>query len=132
MTEAITLTNATYGIRVTAESAANYIDITTVNAGCDEIDEAAEDFTRAGEVVNSAASNLDAQVLQIDGATLQPTIESYGDAILGVKQSITEITDSIRASAIDAYNRLQVQLNNIAQDEFNQAVAKAKEKETSQ
>ena len=96
-------------------SASEDLDIDTINAGCDIIDQAAADFVKAGKKVEEATDECGADALEVDGTTMIDSIENCANEIIGVEADIKSITQEIRNSALNKYNELQAQLNEAAE-----------------
>lgn len=90
----------TYGIT----SSSQIIDIEGIQAGVNKIKTTAEDFTTCGNTVNKAADTCDAKALEIEGKTMQPTIEELATNIKDLKASVDELADSILSAANTVYN----------------------------
>ena len=96
-------------------SASEDLDIDTINAGCDIIDQAAADFVKAGKKVEETTDECGADALEVDGTTMIDSIENCANEIIGVEADIKSITQEIRNSALNKYNELQAQLNEAAE-----------------
>lgn len=111
-----------YGI--TSDS--QIIDIGTINKGCDQIDEAAKDFTTSGKKVVSAGSTCNKDALSVDDKSMQPALEELGEEIQALDGKVTDFTAQIRSIASQVYNA-QVQELRAYQEEQRKAAENQKE-----
>lgn len=89
-----------YGIT----SASQIIDIDGIQAGINKIKTASEDFTACGNIVENAATTCNEKALEIEGKTMQPTIEELATSIKSLKDSVDELVDGILSTANSIYN----------------------------
>lgn len=89
-----------YGIT----SSKQIIDIEGIQSGVNRIKATAEDFTACSNMVTNAADTCDKNALQMDGQTMQPTIEELSTNIKNLKQFVDELADSILSAANSIYN----------------------------
>lgn len=108
-----------YGI--TNES--QMIDMVTINAGCDLIDLAADDFLNAGDIVIEASSICDKNAMSVDGKSMQPGIEELGTAIKEIQISITKLTNEIRSLALQVYSAQSAELQTYRENQRKAAEA---------
>ena len=84
-----------YGIT----SSSQLIDIATIYAGCDKIDEAAKRYIDCSKKINNASTICNKDAMSIDGKTLQPTMDELADQIKSLTGNITSFTAEIRSIA---------------------------------
>ena len=89
-----------YGI--TSES--QLIDISAIRAAVEKIKSTAQDFTDCGNTVSEASSECNSEALEIEGMTMQPTMDDLAEQIKSIKNSVEEMADSILSVANQVYN----------------------------
>ena len=92
-------------------NAADYIDKTTALAACDKIIDYAGDYRKMGIAVQDCASDFSADVLSVEGQDMQNSIRETGSSIKDVEVYIEEIAELIKQEIIEAYNKIQEELN---------------------
>lgn len=90
------------GYGITSES--QLIDISTICAGCDTIDEGAEYFDTCSKVLLQASETCDKTALSIDGKSMQQPIEELSTKVAQYGVQIKNVTALIRKQAQDVYN----------------------------
>lgn len=95
-----------YGI--TSES--QLIDIAAIRTAVEKIKSTAIDFTDCATVVSDASAECDAEALEVEGTTMQPTIDDLADQIKSIKGSVEELADSILSVANEVYNAQNAEL----------------------
>lgn len=103
---------AYYGI--TKES--QLIDMAAINAGCDVIDTAAEDFVKSGKIVGQAADTCGKDAMSVDGKTMQPSLEELSEQIIDLKNSVTGFTAQIRSVTSRIYSQQSQELQNYQEE----------------
>ena len=98
-----------------AESASNRLDIDSIFAGCNAVEQEASRISTIATKIDSTSSRLDVNSFSIDGATATSTIVEYCEGMANVEAGIYQMTAQIRDAAEAAYNNLQSQLNYNAQ-----------------
>ena len=111
-----------YGITSEAE----LIDIGAINAGCDTIDAAAEDYISCGNQVNYAGEICNSNALSIDNVSLEASIEELGETIKSLRDYIESFTSEIRRLASSIY---QAQSEELAAYRAEQARLEAAKQE---
>ena len=96
-----------YGI--TSES--QLIDIGAINAGCDAIDAAAEDYVTCGNRVNYAGEICNVDALSVDKVSLEASIEELGETIKSLRDYIESFTSEIRRLASSIYQAQSEELS---------------------
>ena len=98
-----------------AIDASDDIDINTINAGCDLIDETANDFIACSKKVKEAGQQFTQNILCFDGSeAVEKNIVLCANEIQNIKANINIITAKIRSDALQAYNERQRALNDAA------------------
>ena len=97
-----------------AESASSKLDIDSILAGCDAVDEEASSIGNYANQLSETSGRINASALSVNGKTISGTAQEYCDGINGVEAQITSVTSQIREIAISVYNQLQQELNNQA------------------
>ena len=100
-----------HGTYASARSASELLDIDTINAGCDEVDEKAGRLTEQANTIQTATANLDEKNFSVSQSTPQQKISETCSNINEVKNNILGTTASIRAKAEAEYNEIQQQFN---------------------
>ncbi len=103
------------GVHVTAESATNYIDIGTISSGCEQINEAAAQYTNVGKELSAAAGNLSADALSVNETTMQASVEDCGNQICSINAKLSSFASSILDATNRALDKKQLELNQIAE-----------------
>lgn len=104
------------GIFVSAPSASTKLDLDQILAGCTSVENEASNIDELSNSVSSLTSNLGANIFSIDGKTVSPSSDKCCEEIIDIQKWIFDTTSQIRENAINAYNQLQTQLNNDAQN----------------
>lgn len=103
-----------YGQFVSAGSASKYLDIETILRGCDQVDAEAEEIAYINSKLNNAGGTITSSALSIDNVTVDNNLLECCEGINSVFQNILSETSQVRAAAVNAYNRIQADLNNDA------------------
>ena len=103
------------GKYVTAESASEYIDINEITSSLDKINELGSNLTTIANELSSLGSNLNEKVLSVDGSYINFINEKL-NIFSRITSNIESDAESYRTSSIEAYNKKQVELNNIAME----------------
>lgn len=103
------------GTYYSAESANTKLDINSILAGCNAVDEEANHISEYANDISESGSYLDANALSVDGKTMQGSIETCCTNINDVESFIIGTTAQIREMAEAAYNQIQDNLNYEAQ-----------------
>lgn len=116
------------GTYCSASSASEKLDIESILAGCDAVDEEANHISEYANQLSGYSSQLDVNALSVNGKTMIGTAEECCDGINNVESEIIGTTAQIRAAAESVYNQIQDQLNNEAyikdQNEYNRRVSR--------
>ncbi len=104
------------GVFISAQSASNMLDLNQILAGCTAVENEASNIDELSNSISSLTSNLGANIFSIDGKTISPSSDKCCEEIIEVQKWIYDTTSQIRETAINAYNQLQTQLNNDAQN----------------
>ncbi len=92
-------------------NAADYLDKATILAACDQIDDYAKDYFDMGDAVAKAGAQFSADVLSIEGESLDGVIIEKASMISDYRDQIQSLTNDIRARVNEEYDRLQETLN---------------------
>lgn len=111
------------GVHVTAESATNYIDIGTITSGCEQLSQAAEQYSNIGTNLSGAASGLSEDALSVNGSTMQASVAECGNQISSINGKISNYASSIIEATISALDKKQLELNEIAEAEDKAIIA---------
>lgn len=102
------------------------IDLTAVDAGCNTIEAAAEDYVKCSQLIKEASATCSAEALSVDKTTMQPSLEELAASVEEVKSYIVGYVTSIRAAAVqiqaaqeNEYNRYLAYLEEQRQKEAN-------------
>jgi len=113
------------GTYVSAESAANYIDITTITQGINMLGQAAEEYAEIGSSLIGVSGNFTSEVLSVQGTTMQNSIENCGSSITDIKEKLTNIGNNILEATQKALDKKQLELNEIAKEKDQAAALQA-------
>ncbi len=93
---------------ITSES--QLIDIATINNGCQIINDAAQDYITCAKYVKQAAETCNANALEVEKKTMQPTLEELATAIETIQANIESFTTQLKSAATEIYSRQQSEL----------------------
>lgn len=113
------------GTYVSAESAANYIDVATITEGINMLGQAADEYAGIGSSLIEVSGNFTNEVLSVQGATMQNSIENCGSTITDVKEKLIDIGNNILEATQKALDKKQLELNEIAKEKDQAAALQA-------
>lgn len=103
------------GKYVSAKSASDDIDITSIISGCNIAISASSGFKTIGQKYEEAAKICDSKALSVDSFSMEESILSDGELISSYQQLITSLMQTIIDNSISAYNNLQQKYNDAAE-----------------
>ena len=111
------------GVHVTAESATNYIDVGAISTGCEQLMQAAEQYSSVGSNLSGAAAGLSEDTLSVNGATIQASVEECGSQISTIHGKRSNYASSIMDATLRALDKKQLELNQKAEAEDKAIIA---------
>ncbi len=113
--------NPFQGNYVTARNARDDLDLDAILAGCNQVDEQANNLDYGVRNLSLSKSNFDVDSLSIDNKSIvNDNIDEYCGALSNLKQAILNSTYEIRINAINQFNAMQEAYNNAAIEQENQ------------
>ena len=109
------------GTYVSAESATNYIDIVTIQSGCQFMIEESNNFQEAAELLQNAADTCDNEAFSIQGVNMQNTINDCATSLLKYQKDVVDKSNKILKAAQAALDKKQRELNEAAKSLDRQA-----------
>lgn len=113
------------GTYVSAESASNYIDVATITEGIRMLEQAANEYAEFGSKLMEISGSFTNEVLSVQGATMQNSIENCSSSITSVKDQLANIGNSIIEALQKALDKKQMELNEIAREKDQAAALQA-------
>lgn len=110
------------GRYVSAEYASKDLDINAILDGCASVESEARNISNINNKVSDYGNSITPQALSIDGITVENNLVECCEGINNVESYIISAVDSIKAAAIDAYNKIQSQYNEKAKYEDEQQI----------
>lgn len=109
---------------ITSES--QMIDISTIDAGCKIIEEAARDYTTCAGKVKEAASICTSEALSVEKKSMQPALDDLGTSIETIESNILYFTSQIRNVAMQIHTQ---QYNELTEYKMRKAAEEQKRQE---
>lgn len=103
------------GVYYSASSAREKLDIDSILAGCDAVDEEANHISEYANQFSVSSAALDVNTLSVNNLTMAEKAQEYSDGINQVEIEIMSVTAKIREAVEYAYNSIQDSLNIEAQ-----------------
>ena len=116
------------GTYARATSASSKLDVESILAGCDAVDDEVVGISEISSKISQAGSSITKDVLSIDDMDISGSLDECCTGISNTYSNILETTSAIRERAVAVYNQLQAQYNEEAKirDE-NAKIAASKE-----
>lgn len=80
------------------------IDIETIQAGCQSLIDAVEDFATCGNYVMQAGEICSKKALAVDESSLEGQISEMGNEIVSLKDAFVQCAEEVLYNAIQVYN----------------------------
>lgn len=90
------------GYSITSES--QFIDVNTIESGCNEIRNAGECYKNCAKKLEDAADICNINALSVDKMTMQPVMYEMATEIKKIRENINSFSENIQELAIDILN----------------------------
>ena len=110
---------------VTADSAMKYIDVESIAAGCALLSDACNSLNNLSNKVISTKDYCTIENFSMNGVTVEDEIEFCGRSLQETSNSIQDMIEMLQRAMTNALDRKQTYLNEIAQEEEEQALLRS-------
>lgn len=114
------------GTYVSAPHAENYINASSIQAGCSHLTEIAESLGAVIEKLSLANEQCNKDALSVDNATMQDKITLSSTNITEIQGQLEATASNILAALEKALDKKQTELNEIAMAEDQKRIKEAK------